>query len=73
MIALRLLEIFMELTERRANMNVAEIQAFRQMPDFCLMEAVLHNCLQYVWHDGDLPILDQRERVSTFNFLSLCL
>ena len=55
-------------------MNASQIQAFRQFPDFILMEAVLHNCLQYCWDGIDLPVLDQRDRVSTsFYVLSLCL
>ena len=49
-VALKLLEIFMQLTERRAQMNPAEVESFRLYPDFVLMEAVLHNCLQYVCH-----------------------
>ena len=60
-IALRLLEIFMQLTERRAQMNAAEVESFRRYPDFVLMEAMLHNSLLYVWGEGALPILCQRE------------
>ena len=60
-VALRLLDIFMELTERRANMNPAEVESFRLYPDFVLMQAVLHNCLQYVWYEGELPGLCERE------------
>ena len=60
-VALRLLEIFMQLTERRAQMNAAEVESFRRFPDFVLMEAVLHNCLLYVWGEGELPMLCQRE------------
>ena len=71
-IALRLLEIVMQLTERRAQMNAAEVESFRLYPDFVLMEAMLHNCLLYVWGDGELPMLCQREVSSIcdnyFNF-----
>ena len=64
-IALRLLEILMELTQRRAQMNEAEVEAFRMYPDFVLMEAMLHHCLLYTWGEGPLPLLCQREVSST--------
>ena len=65
-IALRLLDICMGLTERRANMSIPEVEAFRLMPDFKLVEAVLHNCLQCVWPEDDLPILDEVSPYITF-------
>ena len=57
----RLLEIFMELTQRRAQMSVAEVEAFRMYPDFALMEAMLHHCLFLTWGEGPLPLLYHRE------------
>ena len=71
-IADRLLEILMELTQMRAQMNEAEVEAFRRYPDFVLMEAILHHSLLYTWGEGPLPLLCQREVSSTsydlFNF-----
>ena len=67
-VALRLLDIFLELTTRRANMNPDEAAAFRLMPDFDLMEAVLHNCLQYVWDDQNMPRLLVRSKFFRVNF-----
>ena len=60
-VAQRLFEIFMELTQRRAQMSVAEVEAFRMYPDFALMEAMLHHCLFLTWGEGPLPLLYQRE------------
>ena len=46
--ALRLLDIFLELTIRRADMSQSEREAFRILPDYHLLESILHYTLQYV-------------------------